>query len=115
MMYAGEEGVYTYTFGAEQKPDCPVCGNLARTITVNPESTLEEFIEGLGERVEAQLKKPSLRTERKTLYQRVPPQLEERTRPNLKRKLNELIEDGEEVAASDLAFAIGFRFKLVFS
>ena len=114
MMYAGEEGVYTYTFAAEQKSDCPVCGNLARRIEVNPEATLEEFIEQLGERAEAQLKKPSLRTEEKTLYQRVPAQLEEQTKPNLRLKLRELIEDGEEVAVSDLAFTIDFRFKLVF-
>ncbi|PGH01958.1 hypothetical protein AJ80_08940 [Polytolypa hystricis UAMH7299] len=114
MMYAGEEGVYTYTFTAEQKADCPVCGNLAKTIKVKPEWTLEEFIEGLGERAEAQLKNPSLRTEEKTLYQRVPPQLEELTRPNLKRKLNELVSDGQEIAVSDPAFTIDFRFKLVY-
>ncbi|KAK2757075.1 hypothetical protein FQN54_005044 [Arachnomyces sp. PD_36] len=114
MMYAGEEGVYTYTFAAEQKSDCPVCGNLAKRIEVNPEATLEEFIEQLGEQAEAQLKKPSLRTEEKTLYQRVPAQLEEQTRPNLRLKIKEMIADGEEVAVSDPAFTIDFRFKLVF-
>lgn len=114
MMYAGEEGVYTYTFQAEQKPDCPVCGNLARTITVDPEVTLEGFIESLGERAEAQLKKPSLRTEEKTLYQRFPPQLEEQTRPNLHRKLKDLVSNGQEIAVSDPAFVIDFRYKLVF-
>jgi NEDD8-activating enzyme E1 len=115
MMYAGEEGVYTYTFTAEQKPDCPVCGNLARTIHVNPEITLEEFIESLGERAEAQLKKPSLRSEEKTLYQRFPPQLEEQTRVNLQLKLKDLVSDGQEIAVSDPAFTIDFRYKLVFS
>jgi NEDD8-activating enzyme E1 len=114
MMYAGEEGVYTYTFAAEQKPDCPVCGNLARTIVVDPEATLEAFIESLGERAEAQLKKPNLRTEERTLYQRFPPQLEEQTRRNLRLKLNELVSNGQEIAVSDPAFAIAFRFKLVF-
>ena len=115
MMYAGEEGTYTYTFAAEQKSDCPVCGNLARSINVNPESTLEDFVAALGERPEAQLKAPSLRTEEKTLYQRVPPQLEQQTRANLKRKLKELVSDGQEVAVSDAAFAIDFRYKLVFN
>lgn len=114
MMYAGEEGVYTYTFNAEQKPDCPVCGNLARKIEVDPETSLESFIESLGERAEAQLKKPSLRTEEKTLYQRFPPQLEEQTRCNLPLKLRELVSDGQEIAISDPAFAIDFRYKLVF-
>ncbi|GLA31737.1 NEDD8-activating enzyme E1 catalytic subunit [Aspergillus phoenicis ATCC 13157] len=114
MMYAGEEGVYTYTFEAEKKPDCPVCGNLARKLTVNPNMTLEEFIETLGERPEAQLKKPSMRTEEKTLYQRFPPQLEEQTRANLKLKLKDLIEDGQEIAVSDTAYIIDFRFRLAF-
>ncbi|EFR03165.1 NEDD8-activating enzyme E1 catalytic subunit [Nannizzia gypsea CBS 118893] len=114
MMYAGEEGVYTYTFAVEQKEDCPVCGNLAKTIEVSPESTLEQFIESLGERAEAQLKSPSLRTEQTTLYQRFPPQLEEQTRHNLQKKLKDLLESGEEVAVSDPAFTIDFRFKLVF-
>ncbi|KAJ5460370.1 NEDD8-activating enzyme E1 catalytic subunit [Penicillium daleae] len=72
MMYAGEEGVYTYTFEAEKKLDCPVCGNLARKMDVDPDMTLGDFIESLGERAEAQLKKPSMRTEEKTLYQRFP-------------------------------------------
>ncbi|CAI7564251.1 unnamed protein product [Penicillium manginii] len=114
MMYAGEEGVYTYTFEAEKKPDCPVCGNLARKMTVNADMTLGDFIESLGERAEAQLKKPSLRTEEKTLYQRFPPQLEEHTRPNLRLKLRELVEDGEEVAVSDPAYTIDFRYRLNF-
>lgn len=114
MMYAGEEGVYTYTFASEQKPECPVCGNLARTIDVNPELTLQEFIETLGERPEAQLKNPSLRSEQRTLYQRVPAQLEESTRPNLEKKVKELVVNGEEIAVSDPAFAIDFRYKLHF-
>ncbi|KAI9375485.1 hypothetical protein BJX61DRAFT_493910 [Aspergillus egyptiacus] len=114
MMYAGEEGVYTYTFEAEKKPDCPVCGSLARKIHVKPEATLEEFIETLGEQPEAQLKKPSLRTEETTLYQRFPPQLEEQTRPNLKLKLRDLVADGQEVAVSDPAYSIDFRFQLIF-
>ncbi|KAL2870619.1 NEDD8-activating protein UBA3 [Aspergillus lucknowensis] len=114
MMYAGEEGVYTYTFEAEKKPDCPVCGSLARKITVNADATLGEFIETLGERPEAQLKKPSLRTEEKTLYQRFPPQLEEQTRDNLKLKLRDLIVTGQEVAVSDPAYTIDFRFQLIF-
>ncbi|RJE22456.1 hypothetical protein PHISCL_05188 [Aspergillus sclerotialis] len=114
MMYAGEEGVYTYTFDAEKKPDCPVCGNVARKMTVDPNMTLEAYIESLGERAEAQLKRPSMRTEEKTLYQRFPPQLEEHTRPNLKLKLRDLVEDGQEIAVSDPAYTIDFRFKLLF-
>ena len=115
MMYSGDEGVYTYTFEHERKPDCPVCGTVARTLTVNPNSTLEAFIESLGQRAEAQLKKPTLRTARASLYYQAPKSLEEQTRPNLVRKLRELVTDGEEIAVSDPAFSIDFRYKLVFS
>ncbi|EEH16217.1 hypothetical protein PABG_06304 [Paracoccidioides brasiliensis Pb03] len=114
MMYAGEEGVYTYTFTAEQKKDCFVCGSSAKPIIVDPESTLEEFIMSLGELPEAQLKSPSLRSAAMMLYQRAPRQLEEYTRPNLTRKLKELVNDGDEVAVSDPAYTIDFRFRMTF-
>lgn len=61
-----------------------------------------------------QLKKPSIRTEEKSLYYAAPPSLEEQTRPNLKRKLHELLADGEEVGVSDPAFTIDFKFKVRF-
>lgn len=117
MMYTGdsnEAGLYTYTFAAEKKDDCPVCGNLAQNITVNPESTLEDFLTGLAERAEAQLKKPSIRTEAKTLYVQAPKSLEEQTRPNLTKKIRSLLSDGEEVGVSDPAFQISFKFRLLF-
>ena len=115
MMYSGDEGVYTYTFEHEQKPDCPVCGNSARNLTVNPATTLAEFIDSLGERAEAQLKKPTLRTESSSLYYQAPKSLEEQTRPNLKKKLSELVVDGEEIGVSDPAFSIDFKFKIIFA
>ena len=40
--------------------------------------------------------------------------MEEATRGNLAKKLGDLLVDGEEVAVSDPAFAIVFRFKMVF-
>lgn len=116
MMYTGdsENGLYTYTFSAEKKEDCPVCGQLAQTVHVDPEMTLEDFLAGLAERAEAQLKKPSIRSEAKTLYVQSPPSLEAQTRPNLSKKLKDLISDEEEVGVSDPAFTIQFKFKLVF-
>ncbi|ETN36981.1 uncharacterized protein HMPREF1541_07969 [Cyphellophora europaea CBS 101466] len=117
MMYTGDSdgvGLYTYTFQAEKLPDCPVCGNMAKTVVIDPDTSLEDFLASLAERAEAQLKKPSIRTEAKTLYYQAPPSLEETTRPNLKKKLSELVADGEEVGVSDAAFAISFKFKLVY-
>ncbi|KAK5092043.1 NEDD8 activating enzyme [Exophiala xenobiotica] len=117
MMYTGdsESGLYTYTFEAEKKDDCPVCGQLAQNIAVDPVTTLEDFLGTLAERAEAQLKKPSIRTEGKSLYMRFPPGLEQSTRPNLSKKLEDLVSDGEEVGVSDPAFAIQFKFRLNFA
>jgi len=117
MMYTGDSdasGLYTYKFQAERQEDCPVCGNLAKTLEIDPNMTLGDFIVLLGERAEAQLKKPTLRTEQTSLYYQSPPALEEQTRPNLSKKMRELVSDGEEVAVSDQAFQIDFRFKLIF-
>lgn len=61
-----------------------------------------------------QLKKPMIRTEEKTLYYSFPASLEEQTRPNLKRKLDDLLVDGEEIGVSDPSLAIDFKFKLKF-
>ncbi|KAG8527017.1 uncharacterized protein KY384_008446 [Bacidia gigantensis] len=114
MMYTGDEGIYTYTFEHERKEDCAVCGNLAKSIAVNADVTLQEFLDSLGERPEAQLKKPSIRSGTGTLYMRFPQSLEEQTRPNLEKKLKDLVSDGEEVGVSDPAFQISFKFKLTF-
>jgi len=115
MMYTGNDSVYTYTFQHEKKEDCPVCGNLPQNHTVNPEWTLEEFMERLGERPETTLKKPSLRTASKSLYLQAPKQLEEQTRPNLEKKLKELIEVGDELSISDPGMPFNLRFIISFS
>lgn len=117
MMYSGNDSVYTYTFKHEKKDDCPVCGTRARPIQVNPKATLQELLESFAARPEAQLKKPSIRSEEKTLYMQFPPSLEEQTRPNLTKTLVELgLSDGQEVGVTDPAFAtVSFKFILRFN
>jgi ubiquitin-activating enzyme E1 C len=115
MMYTGDEGIYTYTFKHEKKDDCPVCGNLARDLEVDPNMTLEDFIASLAERAEAQLKKPSIRAD-KTLYMQSPPSLEEQTRPNLIKKIGKLVGNGDEIGVTDPSLgAVNFKYKLKFS
>jgi len=53
MMYTGDDSVYTYTFEHLKQDDCPVCGNLAKPLEANPNSTLRELVEGFAERPEA--------------------------------------------------------------
>ncbi|MCJ1354679.1 MAG: hypothetical protein MMC33_004668 [Icmadophila ericetorum] len=114
MMYTGDDSIYTYKFTHEQKEDCPVCGNLARELDVDPRMTLQEFIDSLGERAEAQLKKPSLRTEKTSLYYQSPESLRKQTEGNLEKLIGDLIADGEEIAVSDPAFQITFRYKVAY-
>ena len=114
MLYTGDSSIYTYTFAHEKKDDCPVCGNLPKDLSVNPASTLGELVESFAERPESQLKKPNMRTEEKSLYYSTPEGLRQQTEPNLKRKLSELLMEGEEMAVSDPAFQIDFRYKVKF-
>lgn len=76
--------------------------------------TLQEFIDSLGERAEAQLKKPSLRTEKTSLYYQSPMSLREQTKGNLELVMEDLVADGEEIAVSDPAFQITFRYRIVY-
>ena len=115
MMYSGNDSIYTYTFKHEKKDDCPVCGRKARPLEVNPNLTLQNLLESLSVRPEAQLKKPSIRAEGKTLYMQAPPSLEERTRPNLDKTIKELgLENGQQVVVTDPAFPLEFNFYLKF-
>ena len=50
MMYTGNEGLYTYTFEHQKKPECPVCGNERVAMEISREITVEEFIEYLKEK-----------------------------------------------------------------
>lgn len=116
MMYSGNEGIYTYTFKHEKKDDCPVCGNIARNLDIDPSWTLQELIESMAVRPEAQLKKPSIRSEKTTLFMQSPESLMLKTRPNLEKKIGELLENGEEIAVSDPSLgSVNFKFRLRFT
>jgi ubiquitin-activating enzyme E1 C len=47
------------------------------------------------------LKKPSLTLGGKPLYMQSPPQLEEATRPNLAKKLKDLVQAGDRITVTD--------------
>ncbi|KAH0562624.1 hypothetical protein GP486_002702 [Trichoglossum hirsutum] len=114
MMYSGNDGIYTYTFEHERKPDCPVCGNLTKDLQVNGDWTLGEFIDWMKDQPDTQgLKKPSFSKSGKSLYIQVPG-LEEQTRPNLDKKLSELVAEGEEVVVSDRALPVDLRYNFIF-
>jgi ubiquitin-activating enzyme E1 C len=115
MMYSGNDGIYTYTFKHERKEDCPVCGERARDLEIDGDWTLQELIDALAVRPEAQLKKPSIRAEGKSLYMQSPAGLEAATRHNLTKKMKDLVSDGHEIGITDPAFVkVSFRFNLKF-
>jgi ubiquitin-activating enzyme E1 C len=115
MMYSGNDSIYTYTFKHERKSDCQVCGNLARELEIDGSWTLQEFIETLAVQPEAQLKKPSIRAEGKSLYMQSPQSLEIATRPNLSKKMRDLVTNGDEIGVTDPSLAtVSFRFRLKF-
>lgn len=114
-MYSGNDSIYTYTFKHDKKDDCPVCGNEARPLEINPKATLQDLLDSLAVRPEAQLKKPSIRGADQTLYMQFPQGLEEKTRPNLSKTIQELgLENGQAVVVTDPAFPLEFNFFLQF-
>lgn len=48
-MLIGTDGVYSYTFQHEKKPDCPVCGGQSMDVEIGKDWTLERLIEWLTE------------------------------------------------------------------
>jgi len=49
-MLIGTEGVYSYTFEHEKRPDCPVCGGESLEIPIPKSWTVERFIDMLIEK-----------------------------------------------------------------
>ncbi|KAF8509581.1 hypothetical protein JB92DRAFT_2945814 [Gautieria morchelliformis] len=120
-MFIGTDGVYSYTFQHEKRADCPVCGQETHDMDISKEWTLERLIETLVERQDFQIKKPSLSTPspippaKQQLYWQAPAQLEQETRPNLEKKVVDLVPDGGEitVTSASLPFSLSLRVKYV--
>lgn len=113
MMYIGTDGVYTYTFEHGKRADCPVCGGETMDVHAKPDWTLERLIEWLIEKQDVQIKKPSLSSAGKQLYLQAPPQLEEATRPNLEKKLSELLEPGAQIVVTSSTLPFNLTLRLV--
>ncbi|KAF9454673.1 hypothetical protein P691DRAFT_717301 [Macrolepiota fuliginosa MF-IS2] len=110
-MLIGTDGIYSYTFEHEKRADCPVCGGESLDFPISMEVTVEELIDMLIEKQDIQIKKPSLSTPTRQIYLQAPPQLEQATRPNLEKKVSELVPGGGEVTvtASTLPFSLSLN------
>ncbi|ORZ23426.1 hypothetical protein BCR42DRAFT_458760 [Absidia repens] len=112
MMYTGNDGVYTFTFQHQKKPECPVCGSDSLNAELDPKMSLTELIEWLQENPETQLKKPSLRTANRSLYMQAPPVLEQATRTNLSLPIGDFVENGEFITVTDAALPVSLQIKV---
>ncbi|TFL07532.1 NEDD8 activating enzyme [Pterulicium gracile] len=112
-MLIGTDGVYSFTFEHERRPECPVCGGESVDISISREWTVERLIEMLVEKQDIQIKKPSLSTPDKQIYLQAPPQLEAATRPNLEKKVSDLVPEGGEITitASSLPFSLSLKIQ----
>ncbi|TDL24837.1 hypothetical protein BD410DRAFT_744501 [Rickenella mellea] len=116
-MMIGTDGVYSYTFEHQRRDDCPVCGGEELAVEIGKEWTVERLIEMLVERQNIQIKKPSLSSANGTkhIYFQAPPQLEAATRPNLEKKVFDLVGDAGDilVTSHSLPFSLNLRVSYV--
>ncbi|WFD30267.1 E1 ubiquitin-activating enzyme [Malassezia sp. CBS 17886] len=116
MMYAGNEGVYTYTFEYEKRDDCPVCGGESRALRVAADATLASLVDQLTELPDIQCRRPSIAAPGGApLYFQTPPALEEATRANLECTLTELgLAHDDIVSVTDVALPFVLSVQLEF-
>ncbi|KAJ1651548.1 NEDD8 activating enzyme [Dispira simplex] len=114
MMYTGSDGIYTYTYKYEKRPDCPVCGREAKVMSVHPNTTLEKFLEILSDTPDIQLQNPSVGVGSRSLYMQSPPPLEAATRPNLEKPLCALVDNGDEMVVTAKALPISLLIRIKF-
>lgn len=116
MSYSGAAGVYTNTFEYAVNPECPVCCNVPVTIDVDPEHSLEDFMEALKKNPRFQLSAPSLSAGTgsglKNLF------LQGKvgyaaTKDNLPKKMSTLVSNGDSITVTDPALAAGVSLSLI--
>lgn len=116
MMFNGVTGLYTHTFEYERKEDCLVCSESAvAAITVPSAITLQEFIEILSKNPKYQLRNPSIRGNR-PLWIPAPQALREATEPNLEKRLDSFIQNGEGLYVTDSSIeGVAVQFIVTFN
>jgi ubiquitin-activating enzyme E1 C len=105
MMYNGGEGLYTSTVNYDKNPECLVCGTTGVPIHFNRDGTLQELIDYLKNdttKFDA-IKDPSLLrlTDEGSDKLYMTGFLAPKLKPNLTKKLHELVEDGDTLTITD--------------
>lgn len=116
MMYAGNEGVYTFTFEYEKRADCPVCGGESRSIHIRPDDSLAHLVAMLHDLPDIQCKRPTISGRSGLLYYSTPDALEKATRPNLDRCMTELgIQHGDVLTVADGSWPFVLTIEILFT
>ncbi|KAI1297883.1 Nedd8-activating enzyme E1 catalytic subunit [Halotydeus destructor] len=121
MVFNDSHGIYSYTYEAERKENCLVCSQVPQTLTFGSSSKLADIIDHLVNSNEFQMKNPGITTtfkdgHNRTLYIQTVPSIEERTRPNLKKTLEELhLCDGQQIVVADVTNPSSIVFVLKMS
>uniref|UniRef100_A0A8C4QXS7 E2 binding domain-containing protein n=1 Tax=Eptatretus burgeri TaxID=7764 RepID=A0A8C4QXS7_EPTBU len=117
MVFNDADGLYTYTYEAEQKEDCAACSQIPQDLTFPSSAKLQHVLNHLMESSALQMKCPAITAtihgRNKTLYMQTVASIEERTRPNLTKTLTELgLSDGQELAVADVTSPQTLLFRL---
>lgn len=113
-------GIYTYTYEAERKEDCLACSQVPKVISVSAKDTLRDLIAVLCDSPGLQMKSPGLTMcadngRNKTLYMSTVASIEEKTRENLNKTLQELgLREGSELTVADVTTPNSLIVKLHF-
>lgn len=99
-MYMGSDGLYCNTWECAKNDSCLVCGSSQNTpLSVSSTCTVASFLQKLND--EFQLSKASLMSAIGAIYMRNPPALEVALRPNLEKRLSDLVPSGDVVSVVD--------------
>ncbi|CAH8493828.1 unnamed protein product [Schistosoma turkestanicum] len=100
MNFSDIDGVYTYGFSVERKPDCLACNNVPRTLKLQTPCTLKDVINILKTDPEFQMQSPSITTmlegQHCSLYINLP-ELADTLKSNLSKSLQELGLTNEQI------------------
>ncbi|XP_065291555.1 NEDD8-activating enzyme E1 catalytic subunit isoform X2 [Dermacentor albipictus] len=119
VVFNDTDGIYTYTFEAERNEKCLACSQVPVTLHFPEETKLQEIYDHLINSHDYQMKSPGMTTNvdgrSKTLYMPSVPDIEKRTKENLKKTLKELgFVDGQELLVVDVTNPMYIVFKISF-
>lgn len=121
MVFNDIDGIYTYTYEAERKEDCLACSQIPQTLEIKDPAKykLKDLIALLSESASYQMRSPGITAtiegKNKTLYMSTIASIEEKTKENLNKTLEDLgLTNGCEIMVADLTSPSTLVFKLKF-